>query len=267
MPRVPSSFFSLSPDPLLRTLPRLRASYNPPPPGRGRCERTIDLRLRAGRRFACFLSFRVALSLALVRYCLACGSGFHHWLSLLPLPVIGSRSLASCPVPRPRFAPCSLSRAFPVSFLLSPHLIRRVRSPLRPLLACPLLGNSVAMSRHLINAVLCFASSASAFRFSSPLRLVLSARFVSCLVPPCLVVPSPRASPCLLRPSRYAVPSRRSWWSSLAIRFSPRLLVSPGRGDRCRIVLAACLLARAFVCGDSVLPVIVRLYRSVMLYI
>lgn len=41
-----------------------------------------------------------------------------------------------------------------------------------------------------------------------------------------------------------------------------------GRGDRCRIVWGvACLLARACVYVDSVLPVIVRLYRSVMLYI
>ena len=41
-----------------------------------------------------------------------------------------------------------------------------------------------------------------------------------------------------------------------------------GRGDRCRIVRGAvCLLARAFVCVDSVLPAVVRLYRSVMLYI
>ena len=42
-----------------------------PAPGRGMCEREDDLRLRAGWRFACFLSCRVALSLALVRFRLA----------------------------------------------------------------------------------------------------------------------------------------------------------------------------------------------------
>ena len=36
--------FHLSPDPLLRVLPRLRASYNPPPPGRGMSRREQDSR-------------------------------------------------------------------------------------------------------------------------------------------------------------------------------------------------------------------------------
>ena len=36
--------FSLSPDPLLRALPRLRSLYNPPPPGGGMSERKRNSR-------------------------------------------------------------------------------------------------------------------------------------------------------------------------------------------------------------------------------
>lgn len=103
-----SGDFSLSPFPLMRVLSCLRASINPPPPGRGMCERAVDLRLRAGCRFACFSSCRVALSLALVRYCLACGSGFHSPARLVfPICLVGSRSPASSPV-------LSLFPVFPV---------------------------------------------------------------------------------------------------------------------------------------------------------
>lgn len=94
--------------------------------------------------------------------------------------------------------------------------------------------------------------------------------FVSPLSVPVRLSPLVSRSACRLRSwrfLRFAAAARLAWWSSLAIRPSPRFPRVVGRGDRCRIVLAACLLARAFVCGDSVLPVIVRLYRSVMLYI
>lgn len=55
----------------------------------------------------------------------------------------------------------------------------------------------------------------------------------------------------------------------LPLRYAPRPVSRVvGRGDRCRIVLGAvCLLAHVCVCVDGVLPVIVRLYSSVMLYI
>ena len=55
----------LSPDPLLRVLPCLRASISPSPAGSGDEPVAVDLRLRAWRRFAC--SFRCRRSLAAAR--------------------------------------------------------------------------------------------------------------------------------------------------------------------------------------------------------
>lgn len=131
--------FPIRPAPLFRVRSCLRASNKSPAPGRGMSERMIGLRLRAGERFACFLSCRVAPSLVLVRYCLACGSGFPLVSRFSCLP---GRVLSACVGARPRFSPCSPSRAFSTAcFAFRPRLIRRVRSARRPcLLALPRLG-------------------------------------------------------------------------------------------------------------------------------
>lgn len=73
------------------------------------------------------------------------------------------------------------------------RLIRRVRLARRSLPARPCLGDSGAVLCHPIGEVPCFAPSASAFRLSSPMRLVLSfsALLVPCLASPCPAVPRP----------------------------------------------------------------------------
>ena len=172
-------FFFLSSFPFRPTLSSgvlscLLASYGPPPPGRGMCERVIDLRLRAGRRFACFLSCRAALLLSLVRFRLACCSGLPLVSRFSSLPGSGLVRLRRVP----SVSPCAFSsRAFLASLLLSApsHLSGSVGSSS---FACPspLLGDSVAVSCHPIGVPPCFAPSASAFRRSLSARLVSSSR-------------------------------------------------------------------------------------------
>ena len=95
-------FFSfpsfLSPDPLFLALLGLLASYGPPPPGRGMCERRIGLRLRAVWRFACFLSCRIAHSACArsLSSCLRLGSSSR--VLFFPAFRVGSRCLSSGPV-------------------------------------------------------------------------------------------------------------------------------------------------------------------------
>lgn len=100
-----SFLLSLSPNPLPPSFPYLRSLNNPPPPGRGMCERVIGLRLRAERRFVCFLSCRVAHSACArsLSSCLLLGSSSR--VSFFPAFRVGSRSPASGPV---RFALCFL---------------------------------------------------------------------------------------------------------------------------------------------------------------
>lgn len=187
-------------------------------------ERAVGLRLRAGWRFACFLSCRVALSLALVRYCLACGSGFHF-------PGSPCFPCLSSGLVRLRRAPSSLRfpRVLPVPCVsccvlaFCSRLIRRVLSARRSCsVARPRLDNSVRGACRPIGAVPCFAPSASVCRLSSSLRLVLSARLGLCsrsAVPRSALSrrPSPRSSICSLRPSRY-----RSGSVSVLPRSAPR---------------------------------------------
>lgn len=163
----------------------------------------IGLWLRAGRRFACFLSCRVALSLGARSLSSCLRFGFSSIGSpCFSACLVGSR--LSPPGPVLYSSPCSLSRAFPTACLLSaPRLIRRVRLCRRPLSDCPRLVDSVAVPCHPIDAVPCFSPSVSAFRFfprffplaSHPLcapcvssSLLGSSPFP---VPPCLVVSRP----------------------------------------------------------------------------
>lgn len=183
--------FSFRPTPSLRVLSCLRASISPPPPGRGICERVIDLRLRAGWWFACVcLSFVSLTPPALVRFRLACGSGFHP-VSHFPL-------LAWSGLVRLRLAPSSLLPVFPVPcvscFVLvsHPRLIRRVRSARRPYLpTCPRLGDSVAVPCHPIGEVPCFSPPALAFRLLPGSASRLLSLLVSSRSPSRLISPSP----------------------------------------------------------------------------
>lgn len=123
-----------------------------------------------------------------------------------------------------RLPPPGPVRSRPVRFLLRacfrPRLIRRVRLACRPLPARPLIGDSVAVPCHPIGAVPCF-SRRCRISASCPLRLVLSARFVSCLVPPCLVVPRPgRRSACFAHLGLVRSCSRVAFVSVLPLRLS-----------------------------------------------
>lgn len=231
-----SFLLSISPDPLvggsllLACLPHMV----PPPPGRGMCERVIDLRLRAGRRFACFLSCRAALLLSLVRFRLACCSGLPLVSRFSSLPGSGLVRLRRVP----SVSPCAFSsRAFLASLLLSApsHLSGSVGSSS---FACPspLLGDSVAVSCHPIGVPPCFAPSASAFRRSLSARLVSSSRSSLSRRPP---PPPPRLSVCLLRQSRSRGVSCRSrpyGPRTVSLRFAhhPALLVVGRGGLLCR---------------------------------
>lgn len=189
------------------------------------CERVIDLRVRAGRRFACFLSCRVALSLTLVRFRLACGSGFHSPARFaspvcrrVSFACLGARSLYPPPC-----SPVPCVSCFVLTFRSC--LIRRVRSACRSLLSRSLIGDSMAVPCHPIGAVPCFASSASAFSLlvvpaSRPLcsaRLVFHS-VVSCrpLAPVVALLASPISVSCSLvsvsplRPSCGLAPFRPS---------------------------------------------------------
>ena len=109
-------------------------------------------------------------------------------------PVVGSR---------PLFAPCPLAPCVSCFVLVSrPRLICLVRSARRSLPVCPRLGDSVAVPCHPIGAVACFAPSASAFRFSSPLRLVLSP--LGSYRVPSRCAPLCRASPFPAPPRRHS---------------------------------------------------------------
>lgn len=195
-----------------------------------------------------------------------------------------------------------------------------------------LLGDSMAVSCHPIGVLPCFAPSASAFRRSSPLRLVLSplgsSRFPSRYAPLCRASPFPAppcrsayfvahlgfvavlpscgsrvglalvpsfAPPCLssggaiieavavcgpgsprsLLPVAYCrvVPRSAVSFPSVVAVIPCDTLFAPLSSCRRagRIVSArrgaACLLCPWLVCVDTVLPVVVRLYSSVMLYI
>lgn len=65
------------PTPLSSVLSHLLALNNPPPPGGGMSWRSVGLRLRAGRRFACFpiIPFRsLAIARSLLRSGSSCGA-------------------------------------------------------------------------------------------------------------------------------------------------------------------------------------------------
>ena len=222
-----NDFLSFSPDPLLPVPPCLLASYVPPPLGRGMCERVIGLRLRAGRRFACFLSCRVAHS-AYARSLSSCLLlGFSSRASFFPDFRVGSRSPVSGPV---RFALCFLVPCVPCFVLaFAPHPVSSVwlgRLIVSCLPVCPRLGDSVGPC-HSIGAVACFSPSVSAFRLL-PLRFVLWVLgSPPCPVSPCLSALRHASLPCLLRSSRPSCGSR-----AVLPRFAflPALLVV-GRGD------------------------------------
>lgn len=140
------------------------------------CERTGGLRLRAGRRFACVCSLFVSLSrLALVRYCLACGSGFHS-----PARFASSvcrRVSFVCVEPRPRFAPVF---SCPVRFLLRPCFPPPVSSVGFGRLVVPawllVLTLTIAWRCRVIPSVWCLASPRR--RRPSASRPLCSARLV-----------------------------------------------------------------------------------------
>ena len=212
----------------MRVLSCLRVSISPPPPGRGMCERAIDLRRRAGWRFACFLSYRIALSLGArsLSSCLRLGSSSSR-ASFFLLAWSGLDALSPGPV------------------LASPRVPRPMRFLLRP---CFRPVSSVGFGRLVAPCLIVLASAIAWGRVIPSVRSLASLRRcrLSASCPPLRLVLS------LLGSSRA----------------SSRSPVSSGQGDRCRIVWgAACLLARVCVCVDSVLLAIVRLYRSVMLYI
>ena len=94
-------------------------SIIPRPPGRGTRERVIDLRLRAGRRFACFLSYRAAHSACARSLLSRLRFGFSSIGSPRFSDLLGRVSFA-CVGTRSPFAPCSPSRAFPASSLFPP---------------------------------------------------------------------------------------------------------------------------------------------------
>ena len=155
----------------MRVLSCLRASINPPPPGVGCAnERAVCGCGRDGGLLASVLCS--CRSLACARSLSSCLMfGFSSRASFFFL-LIGSGLGGRRRAPFSLRSPCSTSRAFPASSLLSvPRLICRVRFDCRPL------------------------------------RLVLSALLVSCprFVVPRFVPPrrsSPRSSVCLLRLSR-----------------------------------------------------------------
>lgn len=161
------SFFSLFPFPF-RPTPSCgfsiacRFQLVPRPPGRGMCERTIDLRLRVWSRAACFPSYRVAL---VVRV-------FISRLALLPRFSVGSCSPASGPVS------CFTSRASPCLFHPSRSHAALVRSCLVPPIAPPCLSGGGAMNTAGAcvargRSVACFGVSASGHvRSRSPVVLV-----------------------------------------------------------------------------------------------
>ena len=171
---MPCSLFPFPFRPTPHTGSLLLAGLNQSPAPRAWDVRTGGRSAAAGGMAVCLLlSCRVALSLTLVRYCLACGSGFHS-----PARFASSvcrRVLFACVGPRSLFVP-RVSR--PVRFLRRacfpppPHLIRRVRlarrlsSPLRLVLS-PLV------------------SSRASFRLASPslapnVGLLASSISVSC---------------------------------------------------------------------------------------
>ena len=209
----------------MRVLSCLRASINPPPPGVGCANgRTICGCGRDGGLLAFIVSCRslaersFAFVLPDVRVFLSC-LVFSCLPGRVSVVVVGSR---------PRFAPCSPSRAFPTACLLSAHVssvwFGRFVAP------CPLvLVLAIAGRCRVIPSVRFLASppSASAFRLSSPMRLVLSlsALLVSCLASPCLAVPRPdRRSACFARFGLVAVlPLVRLSCCLTSFRLSPRL--------------------------------------------
>lgn len=178
----------------MRVLSCLRVSISPPPPGRGMCERAIDLRRRAGWRFACFLSYRIALSLGArsLSSCLRLGSSSSRasffllaWSgldALSPGPV-----LASPRVPRP------------MRFLLRP-CFRPVSSVGFGRLVAPcliVLASAIAWGR-VIPSVRSLASLRRCRLSAScppPASRSLFARFVSCFVPLSRVVGPGRSLP------------------------------------------------------------------------
>ena len=214
-----------------------------------------------GRDGGLLASYRVVslTPLALVRFRLACCSGLSLGSRFSLACLVGFRCLSSGPVPsRPVFpVPC-------VSYdvlAFRPRLIRRVRSARRPLPARPLLGDSVG-SCHPIGAVPCFAPSVSVFRLSSLLRLVLSARFVSCLAPRVgIALVSPFAPPCLSSCGAMiaaTVPLLAVVWASVDVAMPFSFAC---RSPSC---LVACLPAwswRSSVCG--VVPSVVAVFPSI----
>lgn len=215
--------FSISPYPLVAGSLLLAGLNQSPAPGVWDV-RTGDRFAAAGGMVICLFLIVSCRSLRLRSFAFVLPVA-RVFLSCLVFSCLPGRVLFAC-----RRVPSSLRPVFPVPcvscFVLvsRPRLICLVRSARRSLPACPRLGDSVAVPCHPVGAVACFAPSASAFRLSSPLRLVLSARLVSC---PRLAVPRlGRRSACFdhLGPMRF---SCRSCSRSVLL---PALLVV-GRGD------------------------------------
>lgn len=150
-----------------------------PAPGRGMCERAIDLRLRAGRQFCLFLIVSCRSLTAFVRFRLACGSDFHLvprfsscLLGRVSVPIVGARSLFAPPMFFVPCVPCFVLASAPVSSVWLGRLV----VPCLPV--CPRLGDSVAVPCHPIGV---------GFPLLATLRLILSAppppRRPSCFAP------------------------------------------------------------------------------------
>lgn len=93
------SFFFFRPTPSCVFSLACGPHINPPPPGRGMCERVIDLRLWAGWRFACFSSVSCrSLRLRSFAFVLPAVRVFFSFLVFLPACLAGSRCLLSGPV-------------------------------------------------------------------------------------------------------------------------------------------------------------------------
>lgn len=228
----------------MRVLSCLRVSISPPPPGVGcangrsvcGCGRDGGLLasvLCSCRSLACARSL---LSRLRFGFSFPGSPRFSDLLGRVLFVCVGSRP-ASPRVPRPvRFL---LRACFP------PRLIRRVWLARRPLPARPCLGDSGAVPCHPIGEVPCFAPSASAFRLSSPMRLVFSLCFARLV--PCFAVPrrsSPRLSVCLLRSSWL-----RGGLVAVLPRFAhlPALLVV-GRGEAAAAAVCDAVPSRAARC-------------------
>ena len=138
----------------------------------------IGLWLRAGRRFACFLSCRVALSLGARSLSSCLRFGFSSIGSpCFSACLVGSR--LSPPGPVLYSSPCSLSRAFPTACLLSAPPVSSVGFGCVVALCPTVPALSIAWRCRVIPSMRCLASPRRcrlfvSFPVSFPLRLILS---------------------------------------------------------------------------------------------